>query len=175
MTKRQSLATQHDLLYMDLALENAETSLKNGWMPVGAIFVHRDRIIASGTKNGMVHARFDHAEHNGCYQALWSRKGPRDLDGVTVYSTLEPCILCMAMLLTTRVSRIVYGLEDPYGGGSYLLSSPKRPARFRKELPELSGGVRRDESMILMHRFFAAQKENSKAWPADNPLVMLCR
>lgn len=163
-----------DEYYMRLALEQAEVALKNNWIPVGSIFVHNGRIVTHGTKTGLTHTLFDHAEHNGCYQALWSRQGPKNLEGFTVYSTLEPCCMCMTMLMTTRVSRIVYACEDPYGGGKTLLQNPELlPKRFKKEHPSIEGGVLERDSKLLLRRFFCSQpatKEGNWSDP-DNPLV----
>ena len=146
--------SEQDEGFMIKALEQAEIALNNDWIPVGAVFVKSGRIITHGTKNGMVHTLFDHAEHNGCYQALWSRDGPKNLSGFTVYSTLEPCLMCLSMLMTVRVSRVVFGLKDPYGGGSFILSDAKLlPARFRDEHPVIEGGILEKSSRALLRRF----------------------
>jgi tRNA(adenine34) deaminase len=143
---------------------------------VGAVFVKGGRVIAHGAKTGLVHSLFDHAEHNACYQALWSREGPRNLEGFTVYSTLEPCLMCLSMLMTTRVSRIVYACEDPYGGGCRLLENPALlPMRFQKERPVAEGGLLQAESKELLRRFFSSEKRlGQKNWSdPDNPLIKL--
>lgn len=164
-----------DETFMRMALVHAETALKAGWIPVGAVFIKDNRVIAHGAKMGTVHTLFDHAEHNGCYQALWSRDGPKNLAGVEVYSTMEPCVLCMAMLMITRVRRITYGIEDPYGGGAYMISSTRdMPERFRKEKPELKGAVLRGESKKLLRQFFESRRNSGGSWAdASNPLVKL--
>jgi tRNA(adenine34) deaminase len=167
-----------DRRFMGIALGHAEKALDNGWIPVGAVFVKDSQVVAYGIKNGITHSLFDHAEHNGCYQALWSRKGPRNLQGFTVYTTLEPCVMCMSLLMTTRVTRIVYGLRDPYGGGEFMLDGARLPARFRKERPVLEGGVLREESRALLRKFFLEQKRKKNGrhqhWSDEgNPLVRL--
>src|SRR3989344_3406425 len=155
------MASNNEEGYMDLALEQAEVALNKGLIPVGAVFVHDNRVIVHGRKNCIIHTLFDHAEHNGCYQALWSRDGPRNLQGCIVYSTLEPCVMCMSMLMTTRVSRIVYALEDPYGGGGFMLADPSRlPERFRSEHPTIAGGVLREPSRTLLRQFFLKQAQD---------------
>lgn len=162
-----------DKQHMRSALGHADTALKNGWIPVGAVFVKEGRIIAHGIKTGIPHPRFDHAEHNACYQALWSNQCPRDLEGVTVYSTLEPCTLCMAMLLTTRVSRVVYGLEDPYGGGAFILKAPELCARFKTVQPIVEVGLLREESRVKLARYFSDEKIRKSWGGLNNPLVQL--
>lgn len=163
-----------DSAYMRLALEQAQIALSNDWIPVGAVFVKDGRVITHGRKNGITHTLFDHAEHNGCYQALWSREGPRNLEGFTVYSTLEPCLMCLSMLMTTRVSRIVYGLQDPYGGGTSILDHPELlPVRFRDQRPLLRGGELAEESRQLLRKFFEAHTDAGHWADRENPLVKL--
>ncbi|OYV63467.1 MAG: hypothetical protein B7X03_01750 [Parcubacteria group bacterium 21-58-10] len=160
--------------FMQLALEQAGLALNNSWIPVGAVFVRNGQVVAHGRKTGINHPLFDHAEHNGCYQALWSREGPRNLDGFTVYTTLEPCIMCLSMLMTARVSRIVYALDDPYGGGGFLLKNPSMLCpRFQEERPVITGGVLQEASKDLLRQFFSKQV-GAKNWSdKNNPLVKL--
>lgn len=168
------METEHDRRYMQLALRQAELALQNRWIPVGSVFVKDDRIIAYGVKSGIGHTHFDHAEHNGCYQTLWNREGPKNLSGFTVYSTLEPCIVCMSLLMHLRVSRIVYGMPDPYGGGRSLLENPGAlPPRFKKERPEVRGGFLQESSRVLLRRFFEEQEEGGHWGDPENPLVKL--
>ena len=162
--------------FMQLAIDQAKIALYNKWIPVGAIFVRDDAVMTHGRKTGEKHTHFDHAEHNACYNALWSRQGPRHLRGVTVYSTLEPCVMCMGMLMTVRVSRIVYALPDPYGGGSYLVKAPRRsrPERFKSELPVLVQASEAVATQVkaLMREFFETTDERCWQDP-ENPLVQL--
>jgi len=164
----------HDEGYMRLALEQAKLALDNDWIPVGAVFVKDHRVITHGRKTGIPHPLFDHAEHNGCYQALWSREGPKNLEGFTVYSTLEPCLMCISMLMTTRVNRIVYGLGDPYGGGGFVLARPSYlPARFRDRRPAFEGGLMSEASRELLRQYFLKRKEGGHWADLDNALVKL--
>ena len=166
--------SEEDEGFMRMALGFAENALRNDWIPVGVTFVGPSgAVIAHGTKDGTKHPRFDHAEHNGCYEALWAgRAGLRDLSGVTVYSTMEPCVMCMSMLMSVRVERIVYAMEDSYGGGSFILRSPELPARFQTQLPQLEGGCLREESRTLLRMFFASA---TGGWGnQENPLVQAC-
>jgi tRNA(adenine34) deaminase len=130
--------------------------------------------VAHGTKSGLVHLLFDHAEHNACYEALWSREGPKNLRGFTVYSTLEPCLMCLSMLMTARVSRIVFACEDPYGGGTRLLENPAvLPLRFQEGRPDIVKGVLASESKALLRKFFDEQKDSPNWSNPSNPLVAL--
>jgi tRNA(adenine34) deaminase len=162
-----------DEYFMRVALREAIRALTHKWIPVGAVYVRNGKIIAYGRKTGIPHARLDHAELNGCFDALPNRKECEHLEGVTVYTTLEPCLMCMSVLMTARVSGVVYGCEDPYGGGSFLLSDPNLPPRFVGRLPSIKGGVLREESRQLLKQFFL-QKPSSGTWSnSDNPLAKL--
>lgn len=165
-----------DETFMRLALEQAILALKNKWIPIGAVFVKDGQIVTHGRKTGIRHTLFDHAEHNGCYQILWDRGGARNLEGFTVYSTLEPCLMCLSMLMAARVSRIVYGSPDPYGGGVMILKDPSLlPVRFKDRVPLIEGGVLLEESQRLLRQFFKnTVHTNSEFWSnEDNPLVRL--
>ncbi|MBU6321518.1 hypothetical protein KGO04_03190, partial [Patescibacteria group bacterium] len=126
-------------------------------------------------KEGKRHTLFDHAEHNGCYQTLWNRGGPQNLGGFTVYSTLEPCVMCMSMLMTVRVSRIVWAEDDPAGGGSFMFRHPDElPGRFKAERPALHRGVLQEESRALLRRFFEPKIGGGGHWSdPNNALVRL--
>jgi tRNA(adenine34) deaminase len=167
---------ESDSVFMQLALDQAKVALANQWIPVGAVFVHRGHVVAHGVKSGHTHTLWDHAEHNGCYEALWSREGPKNLKDFTVYSTLEPCLICISMLITTRVSRIVFACEDPYSSGRGLLENPGvLPGRFKTERPICEGGILREESRALLRDYFNAQKDTGREnWSnPENPLVKM--
>ncbi len=162
--------------FMQLAIDQAKIALTNELLPVGVIFAKDDHRIAHGRKTGEAHFRLDHAEYHACRSALSNRNGPRSLRGVTVYSTLEPCVMCMGMLLSMRVSRIVYAIPDPHGGGSYLLRAPRRirPERFKEDLPKLeqASGKATASAAELFRQFF--KQTRSTFWQdPDNALVKL--
>lgn len=164
--------------FMALAYDQAEIALNNGWIPVGAVFVRNNQVVGHGRKLGgeHKHPRLDHAELNGCNQLLWGSEGPRDLDGFEVFSTLEPCLNCMATLMTVRVSRIVWALPDPYGGGSCLLKHPEMlPDRFKSERPIFEEGLLAERSRLLLRKYFLSRAEKKdKNWSdPENPLVKL--
>ena len=163
-----------DEKFMRIALGEAKYALEHNRIPVGAVIVKDGKVVTFGRKTGEIHPLFDHAEHNACYGALWDPGGSKNLRGTTVYTTLEPCIMCVAMLMTVRVERIVYGLIDPNGGGKFMLNNPKiLPERFKKERPIIKGGCLKDESKALLRQFFERQTEGN--WSnKENALVKLC-
>jgi len=168
------MASILDREFMEQALRHARTALDNNWIPVGCVFVEKGRLIAHGIKTGQHHPRFDHAELNAVHQALWSLEGPKTLSGVTVYVTLEPCMVCMSTLMACRVERIVYGLADHYAGASHFLTKAvNMPPMYQKVKPRIEGGCLATESRALLHEFFSGN-EQGKTWNRNNPLVRYC-
>jgi len=163
---------EEDERFMALALEEGSLALQKDMLPVGAVAVLDGRSIAFGRKTGYLHAHLDHAERNMCEQILWS-KGEKNARGITVYTNLEPCLMCLGLMLNIRVSRIVYSLEDPYGGGVCILNQHSLPMRHREDHPFITGGVLREQSIVLFRKFF--QETESGFWKdKENPLVKLC-
>ncbi len=163
---------EQDEYFMSLAIEEGSLALKKDMLPVGAVAVLKGRPIAHGRKIGYLHAHLDHAERNICEQILWS-KNEKNANGVTIYTNLEPCLMCLGLMLNIRVSRIVYSLEDPYGGGVCILNQDSLPIRHIDNHPFITAGILRDQSLLLFKEFFINTKKDF--WrDKKNPLVNLC-
>lgn len=158
--------------FMKMAIEEAHVSLDKGFLPVGVVVVQDGAVIARGGKQGHTHYSLDHAERNVLEAILTDRSAK--MQDATVYTTLEPCLMCLGLMLNVRVSRIVYALEDPYGGGVCMLRPDALPIRHQKEHPFISAGILREETRILFKEFFASTASSFWKNP-DNPLVKLCR
>lgn len=162
-------SSQNDIFFMRLALAQAHESLLQGELPVGAVIVHNTSVVAQGHKSSSHNARIGHAELLALQEAAKKFSSCRDL---TIYCTLEPCIMCMGAILNLRVGRVIFALEDPYGGACGIPFS-HLPLRNREEFPTVSSGVCRDESIELMRNFF--RNTGSVFWRnSGNPLVALC-
>jgi len=158
--------------FMGIALEEAGYSLQKGLLPVGAVLVKDGRILSRGRKDGCVHFSIDHAERNAFEQILVP--GGAKTSGIVVYTTMEPCLMCIGLILTLRAERIVYAIEDPYGGGTGILRPDALPKRHTEKHPFLRGGVRREEAKQLLRIYFT-EKAPPGVWKnKDNPLVKLC-
>ena len=111
----------NDQAYLKRAVELALQAEAAGNLPVGALIVLDDQIIAEGWSTLLV-PHFDpygHAEMNaldGVDPRLWHRA--REM---TIYSTLEPCCMCFGRILLTEIGRVVFGASDPAGGSTCLL------------------------------------------------------
>jgi tRNA(adenine34) deaminase len=105
-----------DTVFMRLALREAELAAAAGEVPVGALVVHRNRVVARAHNlTGRLGDATAHAE----MQALTAAQetlGSRMLSECTLYITLEPCAMCAGACYWTRIGRIVVGASDPKSG-----------------------------------------------------------
>ncbi|MBQ0056209.1 MAG: nucleoside deaminase [Bacteroidales bacterium] len=141
-----------DEKYMREALKEARYAAAEGEIPIGAVVVCRDRIIARGHNlTETLHDVTAHAEMQAITAAAESLGG-KYLQECTLYVTLEPCVMCAGALGWSQVSRIVYGADDPRRG--YKLYAP----RALHPRTKVSSGVLADECLRLVTDFFAERR-----------------
>jgi tRNA(adenine34) deaminase len=141
-----------DIRYMREALREARQALAQDEIPIGAVVVCRDRIIARGHNlTETLHDVTAHAEMQAITAAA-DYLGGKYLHDCTLYVTLEPCIMCAGALGWSQVSRIVYGAADPRRG--YKLYAPK--ALHPKT--QVSDGLLADECLQLVTDFLRAKR-----------------
>lgn len=142
--------------WMKIALELAQKAAAEGEVPVGALILKNDEVIASAyNQREKNHSVFAHAEALAISQACEKLKSWRLID-CTLVTTLEPCVMCAGALLQSRISHVVYGASDPKGGSESLyqiLSSEKNCHSLK-----LTGGVLADEAAQLLQNFFKARR-----------------
>jgi len=143
-----------DIAFMDLALDLAREALTAGEFPVGCVIASRNSLVAEGRRR---HSRdqaneLDHAEILALRELLTNTPDIAR-DGLTVYSTMEPCLMCHSTLLLNGVRRIIYAYEDVMGGATSLDLSPLAPL-YREMRVEVISHVRRGESLGLFREFF---------------------
>jgi len=147
-----------DSYYMGLALGAAKEGLAAGEVPVGAVLIGEDGEILAQTFNRPI-GLSDPSAHA---EILALRKGARlrgnyRLLGVSLYVTIEPCIMCLGAMLQARVRRLVFGAPDPKGGACVSLYRLPEDTRFNHRL-EVTGGVREVECRELVQEFFKAKR-----------------
>jgi tRNA(Arg) A34 adenosine deaminase TadA len=150
--------TTRDEQFMDEALAEARRSLAQDEFPVGAVVVLDDAIVAArGHWTGGASGRLlDHAEMLVLMEVEQSRRLPRrDRQAATLYTTLEPCALCMAAAMFFLLGRAVYGAEAAVDGGANLPEVWSPPDGHPPDgkpytIPTVVGGVRRDASLSLI-------------------------
>ncbi len=142
-----------DRFFMERALRLAAAAGRRGEVPIGAVAVRAGEVIAVGSNQ--VERRQDAAAHA---EMLALRRASRRLhswrlEGVTVYSTLEPCPMCAGALLLSRVERVVYGADDPRKG-AFRSSYQVLGSSSGNHHPAVEAGCLADRSASLLQRFF---------------------
>ncbi|HEX8100409.1 MAG TPA: tRNA adenosine(34) deaminase TadA [Actinomycetota bacterium] len=154
------MATRHrslDEMWMDLALEEARHCLEWGDVPVGAVVVREDEVLAAaGNQREQNKDPTAHAELIAV-RAASERLGTWRLTGCSLYVTLEPCAMCAGALVLARMARLVYGARDSKGGFAGSLGDIVRDGRLNHRL-EVASGVRARESTELLREFFATKR-----------------
>jgi tRNA(adenine34) deaminase len=142
------------------ALHQAEMALVVDEVPVGAVVVFDNQVIGSG-HNCPVSSNDPtaHAEILALRDAC-NKVGNYRLPGGTLYTTLEPCLMCAGAILQARLGRVVFGVRDEktgaVGSTANLLQSP-----LVNHQCEVKAGVLGDESTRLLQEFFAARRVGS--------------
>ena len=142
---------------MRLALDQARGALSNGDVPIGAVVVVDDSVIAAAGNER--EARSDPTAHAEilALRAAADARSSRYLDGASIYVTLEPCPMCAGALVLARVRRLVYGCPDPRAGAAYSLYNIPQDPRLNHEI-EITTGVLAEESSELLRGFFASRR-----------------
>ncbi len=148
--------TEHHAHFMQYALQQAQQALQEGEFPVGCVLVCRRQIIATGRRVGTrldTPSELDHAEIIAL-RRLESMGGSIDRGQVTLYATLEPCLMCFGALMISGIGEIVYAYEDAMGGGTSCDTS-RLPELYRENGIRIIAGVNRQESLELFKAYFS--------------------
>lgn len=144
---------------MQLALEQARQALDYGEVPIGALVVYKDSIIAQAfnfretSKDPAGHAEFIALRQASQKLGAWR------LSGCTVYVTLEPCIMCAGLMHQARVDHCVYGAPDPKAGALGTLYSVHADERLNHRF-EVTAGICAEECGKLLSAFFASKRRS---------------
>ncbi len=142
-----------DAELMGAALDQAALGLDAGELPIGSV-VAGDGVIVARTfwqsRNGLL-----------AHPELLALQGA-NRRGVTLYTTLEPCLLCMAAAMFTFAEQVVFALESPTDGGTAVgdVWNPAAGSVSPYRLPAVTSGVRRDESAQLVREFLEREPES---------------
>ena len=149
-----------DRYYMSLALAEARKAGEQGEVPVGAVIVAEDAVLAArGNERERLHDPTAHAEMLALRDAAATAGGWR-LRGATLYVTLEPCAMCAGAIVLARIGRLVYGADDPKAGAAgSILNVIDHPALNHH--PEVRAGLMEAEASELLHEFFASLRDRN--------------
>jgi len=147
-----------DKHWMQQALDCAKQAEAAGEVPVGAVLVQDNQLIAKAYNQPIKnHDPTAHAEIQ-VLRAGAQRLGNYRLLGTTLYVTLEPCAMCVGAMIHARVARVVFGAYDPKTG---VVSSVGNlfVAKFSNHQPEILGGVMADACAAILKRFFKRKRQ----------------
>jgi len=148
---------QEDARNVDLALVEARRAADAGEVPIGAVVVLDGRVIARA-HNAPITLRDPtaHAEVLAL-RAAARETGNYRLERTSVYTTVEPCLMCCGALVHARVARLVYGAADPKAGAAASLYRILDDGRLNHRV-EVTAGVRAEECAALLTEFFRARR-----------------
>jgi len=148
----------HDEKFMQHAIELAERAEQEGEVPVGAVVVKDDVIIAEGWNRPIInHDPTAHAEIQAMRAAAIALDNYR-LPDTTLYVTLEPCLMCMGAIVHARIKRIVYGAADPRAGAVKSVYTIPDDRKLNHHV-DVCCGVMADECGQLLRDFFRQRRK----------------
>jgi len=149
--------TASDTAYMRAAIEQARAAVAAGEVPVGAVLVHAEAIIAAGHNTPIAsHDPTAHAEM-AALRAGGQALGSYRLTDTTLYVTLEPCVMCAAAMVHARVRRLVFGAWDPRAGAAGSVIDVFALPGLNHRV-DVFGGVLMDECAALLQEFFTQRR-----------------
>ena len=145
---------------MRLAIDHAKIAEENGDIPIGAVIVYKNQIIAKAyNQREQLRDPTAHAEIIALTQAAAAKESWR-LEGCTMYVTLEPCPMCAGALVLARIDRLVYGCDDPKTGAVKSLYNIVTDSRLNHKIEVTSGVLAEDYSRQLQNFFQKRRTEN---------------
>lgn len=158
-----------DKIFAHLAIQEAEKTLRHGNYPIGSVLVVNGKAVAKSSNRLRAHQNWaSHAEmqlllaHSREIRNAWLAKKK-----ITLYTTLEPCLMCLGAASLHRVNRIVFSCPDPRGGATML--NPKPLTEFyREHWPKIDGGIFREEVYEMVMSWI--QKQKTDRWRKNRKL-----
>ncbi|MBE3570160.1 MAG: nucleoside deaminase [Bacillales bacterium] len=152
---------EQDLFFMKLAIEEAKKAEEIGEVPIGAVIVMNNQVIAKAhneretSQNAIAHAEVL------AIQEACKNVGSWRLEGAALYVTLEPCAMCSGAIILSRIERVVYGAKDPKGGCAGTLMNLLTEDRFNHQC-DVTAGVLEQECGDMLTSFFRKLREEKK-------------
>lgn len=158
----QADAGQRDRRFMARALAAAEAARAAGEVPVGAVLVRGEEVIATGFNHPIGgHDPSAHAEM-AALRAAAKALGNYRLPGCELFVTLEPCLMCAGAIMHARIARVVFGAHDPKTGACGSVADAFANARLNHHT-RVEGGVLETECADALRLFFAQRRQAIRA------------
>ncbi len=142
---------------MQLALDEAAGAARRGEVPIGAVIVAEERVIAAAGNRTIVDCDPTAHAEMVALRAAAKQIGNHRLGPVTLYVTIEPCAMCAGAMIQARISRLVYGADDPKGGAVTSCFAVLDHPRLNHRVA-VTGGILAEESASLLKEFFAGKR-----------------
>ena len=145
--------------FMQKALDQAQNAMEMGQFPVGCVVVYQGKILVSAARsgtNGEFSNEVDHAEMVALRRLIDIKKNI-DYRQVTLFCTMEPCLMCLGALILSRIGKVVYAYEDVMGGGTQCDLSKLTPL-YRDHNISIVPNILRRQSLELFKAFFQNPK-----------------
>jgi len=148
--------------FMDEAIEQAKQAEAIGEVPIGAVIVYEDQVIATGyNQRETSQLSVAHAEMLAI-EAANQQIGSWRLEDCTLYVTLEPCPMCAGAIVQSRIPHVVYGATDPKAGCAGTLMNLLEDDRFNHRAT-VTSGVKEAECASLLTDFFRRLRKQKKS------------
>ena len=152
---------ERDRRVMEIALREARAAAARDEVPVGAVVIRENRILArAGNQVEQLRDATAHAEMLALTQAF-EAAGEKRLVDAELFCTLEPCLMCTGAILHARIARVVYGARDDKFGGVCSLCQGFELEGLNHRVQAV-GGVEAEESAELLRAFFQAKRQAKK-------------
>ena len=142
------------------ALKSAKKGLSEGEVPIGAVVVYEDKVVARGyNRRAKLQLASAHAEMMAIDKACKKFGSWRLPEGCELYVTLEPCPMCMGACLNARVDKIYFGAYEQKGRS---LTAEIANANLLNHKAEVTGGVLEEECAAVLTSFFSEMRAREK-------------
>jgi len=142
---------------MRMALDEARRAEQVGEVPVGALVVLEDRVLGAGGNRTITDCDPTAHAEMVALRAAAKAVGNYRLEGATLYVTIEPCAMCAGAMVQARISRLVYGADDPKAGAVRSVFAIADHPQLNHRVA-VTGGVLGEECAALLQSFFAARR-----------------
>lgn len=150
--EKSLIDSKRDEMFMRMALQEAAIAYEEGEIPVGAVVVYKDKVIArSHNQTELLNDCTAHAEML-CITSAMNYCGAKYLNDCVLYVTLEPCVMCAGALFWSQIGRVVYAASDRKRGYSKI-------GEILHPSTVVESGLLKEESEQLLKSFFSSLRD----------------